>query len=239
MNQARILTNLAYVLCDDEQFDAAEEAASHAINLLPEKGEQYRVCQGHRALGNIYQSKGNTERAVHHFEVAIEIASSLNLDNELFWLNYSLSKLSSEGRLDDAHAQIERAKLHAVNDTYLLAWASQLQAVFWNKQRMFEEAKSEALRALGMFEKLGATNDAENTRNLLGWIDRSAQGMGLAIPDESADDGEFLETMLLVVCIDFVFGRDHRSLPRVFKLQASDMTLSQATNASPLHLVSR
>ena len=31
----------------------------------------------------------------------------------------------------------------------------------WYHQDMFEEAESEALRALGIFEKLGATNDVE------------------------------------------------------------------------------
>ena len=44
---------------------------------------------------------------------------------------------------------------------YLLARAPWLQAWFWYHQDMFEEAESEALRALGIFEKLGATNDVE------------------------------------------------------------------------------
>ena len=41
---------------------------------------------------------------------------------------------------------------------------------------MFEEAKSEVLCALGVFEKLGATKDVEVTRRLLGKIDRNARG---------------------------------------------------------------
>ena len=48
--------------------------------------------------------------------------------------------------------------------------------LFRSQQHMFEEATSEALRALDMFEKLGATNDAEDTRELLEQIDRDAQG---------------------------------------------------------------
>ena len=40
----------------------------------------------------------------------------------------------------------------------------------WAKQHMFEEAKSEVLRALDVFEELGDTNDAEDTRKLLGWV---------------------------------------------------------------------
>ena len=53
---------------------------------------------------------------------------------------------------------------------------------------MFEEARSEASLVLGVFEKLGATNDAERARKLLGWIDRSARGNDLVISDESDDD---------------------------------------------------
>ena len=40
---------------------------------------------------------------------------------------------------------------------------------------MLEEAESEALRALGIFEKLGATNDVEETRQLLEEIDGNAR----------------------------------------------------------------
>ena len=51
---------------------------------------------------------------------------------------------------------------------------------------------------------------------------------GLAIPDESADDGEPLETMLLVVCINFVFGRDYRirMIASTLDSSSSDVTLS-------------
>ena len=90
---------------------------------------------------------------------------------------------SGEGRFDDAHAHIEQAKSHTVNNTYFLARASWLQAFIWYQQNMFEEAKSEALRALNIFEKLGATNDAGDTRELLGEIDRNAMYSDLAISE--------------------------------------------------------
>ena len=179
-NQTESLINLAWALYDDKQLDAAEEAASRAIDLLPGEGHQFQVCRGHRVLGNIFRSKGDIKKAIHHFEVALEIASTLNMVDQLYWAHFALSELfSEEGRLDDAHAHVERAKSHAVNDAYLMARASRVQAWLWDRQQKFEEAKSEALRALDVFEKLGALNDAEVTRQLLGHIDYDARGNGL------------------------------------------------------------
>ena len=37
-----------------------EDAAS-------EIGDQFQVCESHRALANIYQSKGDIKKAIHHF----------------------------------------------------------------------------------------------------------------------------------------------------------------------------
>jgi len=83
---------------------------------------------------------------------------------------------------------------HAVDNPYLLARASWLQAVCWYCQDRPEEAKSEALRALDMFEKLGATSDVEIVRGFLQHVD--AQGV------DSDDECKPLETVLFVVCID-------------------------------------
>ena len=52
------LIQLTFLLCKDEQFDTAEDAAFRAIALLPGKGEECRLCESHRALGDIYQSGG-------------------------------------------------------------------------------------------------------------------------------------------------------------------------------------
>ena len=54
VEQASCLISLAFLLRDDGQFDAAEEAGSRAIDLLPAEGEEFKVCQAHRILGNIY-----------------------------------------------------------------------------------------------------------------------------------------------------------------------------------------
>ena len=175
--QSECLVNLAWLLYDDKQLDAAEETASRAIGLLPEDGNHSDIAQCHRVLGDIYSSKGEREKAINHFELALGVASTLGWDDQLFWIHYALSDLfSKEGRFNDAHAHVERAKSHATNDLYNLACGLQLQAVLWDQQHMFEEAKSEALRALGIFEKLGATEGVRRTRNILKQIDRNAQG---------------------------------------------------------------
>ena len=206
VGQARCLINLAQLLDRDKQSDAAEEAASRAIDLLLEKGEQLEVYQCHRTLGSIYCSKGGTEKAIHHFEIALGIASSLKWLNPLSWVHFSMALLFfNEGRFDDAHAHIEHAKSHAVNnhDTFLLVRAMWLQAWCWHRQRRFEEAKSEALRTLDVSQKLGASDGAGDVRELLRQIDHDTQGMGeLAVPNELNSEGGLFETALLVVVID-------------------------------------
>ena len=168
VEQAYSLIFLAWLLCEARQLDAAEETGSRAINLLPEKGEEFRVCLSHRALGEIYQSKGKTKKAVHHFEAALAIASSLNHVGQLFWVNLTLAWVFCEqGKFEDAQTHLEHAKSHAVNDPYLLARVMDHQAQLWNRQRRFEDAKSEALRAIDAFEKLGAADDVEGTRRIL------------------------------------------------------------------------
>jgi len=56
-----------------------------------------------------------------------------------------------------------------------------LQAYLWFKQRRFEEAKSEALGAAGVFEKLRAAKDLEECKKLLRDIEVE---MNLVSPDE-------------------------------------------------------
>ena len=168
VQQADCLINLAWLFQSDEQLDAAEGAAFRAINLLPEKSNQHRASKAHRALGEIYRSKGETEKAIHHFEVAIGIASSFNWHDVLFWAHYNLGWLFiDEGRPDDAQAHVEHAKPHTVNSPHNLGYAMQLQAWVWYDQDRLEEAKSEALRAADIFSKHGAAQGVEHCREIL------------------------------------------------------------------------
>ena len=166
--QADALIDLAWLLCDAKKLNTAEEAGLRAIDLLPQKGEELSVCQAHRVLGNIYRSKGGAKKAIHHLKAALGIASSRNMAKELLFINYSLAGLFCEqGKFEDAQTHLKYAKSHAVNDIYFLAYVMDQQARVWDGQHRFEEARSEALRALDAFEKLGAANNAETTRQLL------------------------------------------------------------------------
>jgi len=150
------------------ELNAAEEAASRAFDLSVENGNRSQVQQCHHVLGQVYHSKGKNEMAIRHFEKALGIATSLNQHNALFWVHHALASLfSDEGKLDDAHTHIEIAKSHTTNNAYLLGRAMDLQASFLYQEHRFEEAKIEALRAVEVFEKLGAAMYAENTKKLL------------------------------------------------------------------------
>ena len=203
VEQADCLIKLAVLLSSDKRFDAAEEATSRAINLLPEKGEDFRVCESHRALGDIYQSKGDTKKAIHHFEVALRIASPFNWHDDLFWIHYELADLfRDEGRFDDAYTHIERAKSYTASGTYYLGHAIELQAWVWYDQHRLEEAKSEALRAADIFDKLGATEDVEGCKRLLRDIEKGLSGP-VTSPGQPDSDCELLKTLLFPARIEY------------------------------------
>ena len=170
--QAGALLQLSQLLYRDNQLVAAEEAVSQLINILPEDGEQYKLCQGYDLLGDICHSKGETEKAINRYKAALRIASSFNWDNRQFWILYSLAGLFfDQGRFDEAHAHNECAKPHTVNEPYLLGRGMEQQAGFWYRESKLDEAKSEVLSSIGIYEKLGAAMDMERCRKLLQQIE--------------------------------------------------------------------
>jgi tetratricopeptide (TPR) repeat protein len=182
--QTKCLNDLARLLFDNKQLDAAKEAATRAIHLLPLEGQEFQVCQSHRVLGNIYRSKGKRERAIHHYEVALGIASPFNWLHQLFWVHHSLALLHlDEDKFDGAHVHIKRAKSHAVDNSYNLGRAMEVQAQIWYRQRRFQDATSEALRAKKIYGQLGATNDLRSCRALLQNITKTIKRQ--AIKDQS------------------------------------------------------
>ena len=166
--QVECLINLAFLYRKDKRLNDAEEAASRAIDLSVENGQKFQLCESHRALGKIYRAKGETEKAISHFEVALGIAATSNWHSLLFWTHFNLATLfRDEGRFEDVHAHVERAKPHAVGSAYNLGRAMELQAGAWYRQHKLEEARSEALYAADIYEKHGAAGDLDSCRRLL------------------------------------------------------------------------
>ena len=187
LRQSESSQQLAQLLYEGKQLDAAEEAISRALDLLSDEDNQFRVCECHRILGGIYDSKGKTEKVINHYETGLRIASSFNWHRDLFHLGLGRLFLR-EGRFADGHAHVELAKSHAVNCPYDLGRAMALQALIWCSEYRLEDAKSEILHAAGVFEKIGGAKELEACRNFLGIIEREME--------EAVTSGRFLETMI-------------------------------------------
>ena len=194
LEQARLLRQLARLLYEDKQLDAVEETASRVIDLLPDEGEQYITCQCHRVLGDIHRSRGEAEKAIEHFETALGIASPFEWYDEQFWIHHSLAILfSRKNRPDDTHAHVRRARSHAINSAHNMGRAMELQAQVWYDERKFKEAEFEALGATYIYEKIGATKDAEYCRAILQSLQKEMETQ--VASGESDSNGEFLETV--------------------------------------------
>jgi tetratricopeptide (TPR) repeat protein len=198
--QMQSAETLAWLLVSDKQLEAAEDIASREITLVTDKSQEIHVCRFHRVLGNIYRSKGEKKKAIYHLETAIGIASLFNWHDELFWNHYGLVILFlDEGEFDHANTHTEQAKSHAVNDGYKLGRATELQADVWHRQLRFEEARSEALHALEIYEKLGAVRDAGFCKDFLRIVEQATKDQSTSF------QGELLETKLYPTSVDFHF----------------------------------
>ena len=172
--ELQVLDRLAWLLYGDNQLGAAEDTAFRAINLATEKGQELYVCRFHRVLGKVLQSKGETEKAIDHFEAAISIASRRNWKDDLFSNHYDLAALfGDEGKFNEASSHLEQAKSYTVNDAYQLGIATEFQANVWYLQLRLEEAKAETLHAIEIYEKIGATKDVEDCKDLLQKVERA------------------------------------------------------------------
>ena len=154
------LQYLALLFAEDEQVDAAEEAASRAINLASDKLRQTQVCEHHRVLGHICRSRGEMEAAINHFKKALEIASSLNSqDMQSVVLHCLVQLLLKEGKFDDAQVHLEHLKSQMADKSFDLDLVMLTQACAWYQQGKLEEAKSEFSRIIGVYEKIGVSAD--------------------------------------------------------------------------------
>ena len=175
-SQAQCWVKLAMLLRDDEQLDAAEEAGFRAIKILPEGGQEWRICQSHRNLGTICHSKREKEKAIQHFETALTIASSFDWSDQLSLIHHDLAKLfHDEDDFDKAHTHVEQSRSYTVDDPYQLGRAILLQARVYYRQHRLEDSASVALGALEIFEGLRAQGDAENCTDLLRDIEQATK----------------------------------------------------------------
>lgn len=173
--QANCSHSLAFTLCEEGKLDAAEEVVFRAINLRSEEGRERLLSVSHCILGNIYRAKGERESEIHHFEEALRIASLVNFRIQLFWAHFSLARLFCDrGEFDDAHTHIQQAGIHAANDAYFRGCAAQMHGEILYRQRRFDDAISEALRAIGIFEGLEGVGELPHCRVLLQNIERAA-----------------------------------------------------------------
>ena len=167
--QADSLQSLALAFANDNQLDAAEKAANRAINLHSGEPKPSRVCFHHYILAQIRYSQGETEAAISHYDTALEIASSSNLQgHQAFICQALVGTLLKQERFEDVQVYLERLKSHTVNYPLLLGIAMTVQAQLCRQQGKYEEAKSAILQTIDTFEKIGASEDLiENSRELL------------------------------------------------------------------------
>ena len=174
--QAKSWNRRGWLLLGDRQLGAAEEAASHGLELSLDQRREFWVCDSHHLLGEIHRVKGERGKAIRHFEAAIGIASPFGWDDGLFWVHHSLAVLfCNENELDNAQSHIERAKSHVVDDAYKLGRVMHEQAEIWYRQGRLEEAKAEILCATELFEKLGAMVELQAFRSRLWKIERALE----------------------------------------------------------------
>ena len=191
--QAYCWNDLAAAFSDDKQLDAAEDAASRAINIISEKAQESLICESHQILGHISNSKGETEKAIHHLEIGLEIASAFNRHDLLFWILYSLVRvLRDQKRFNDANALIERLKSCAADNLYDMGSAMEMQARIWHGQRRLGDAKSEMLGALEIFGSLEAARGTERCSSFLRKIEREIKKHSTKVQKQ----GEPLEIIL-------------------------------------------
>jgi hypothetical protein len=118
VEQAHCLITLIRFLRDDKQFDAAEEAALRAIDLVPGRDELFLVCHYITFLAGYIDPRARSGKP---FTISRQLSGLRLLStwhHFLFGIHSELGALFlHECRLDDANAHLERAKSHAVDNT--------------------------------------------------------------------------------------------------------------------------
>ena len=179
--QAECSIDLASLLVRDGQNDAAEDTVSSAIDFLTDKGQDFLLHRCHYALGEVYFNKDDKEKAVYHLEMALGIASPFNWQHQLFSIHQALASVfCGHNEFDDANAHIERAKSYTADSIHNLGHAMETQALIWYEQRRLEDARSEALRAVEIFDGHGAAMGVRSCRKLLRQIEEAMEDRNIS-----------------------------------------------------------
>ena len=153
--QKETLYQLAMLYVEDWQLDLGEETASRAANLFPDGPCEYDDYEFHHILGHACESRGETEAAISHLEIALEITSSRGWETRQIRIHDCLVTLFlKEERFNDAQVHLENLKLiHSTHGAPICVDQLMIeQASVWFAQGRFEEAKSEFLRIIGVYD---------------------------------------------------------------------------------------
>jgi len=195
---ASSLRCFAWLLAEDGQADAPEEAINHATNFSSDKVAQ---SEHHHILGHISLSRGGMGAAITHHERALEIATSLNSrEGKSLIIRCLVHLLLKKGRFDDAQVHLEFLKSDAANDIVSLGLAAVVQACVWRREGRVEEAEAELSRAIGVYQKMGVSADfPERCNAFRRQIDEK---MNTQDASRETGGGECLGTVLTLVSVD-------------------------------------
>ena len=202
VGQTSSLRCLAFLLAEDGQADAAEEALSRATDLSSGKPSESDLCEHNHILGHISLARGEMDAAITHHQKAHGIAASLDSRESLSLITRCLVHLLlKEGRFDDAAAHLEFLESDVDNDIVSLGLAALVQACVWRRQGRVEEAEAELSRVIGLYRKMGVSSDFMERCNA--FRRQIEEKMNSQVNSTgSGGGGELLGTMILPVSID-------------------------------------
>ena len=190
---------LAWLLAEDGQADAAEEAITRATGISSSESAQ---SEHDHILGHVSLARGEMGAAITHHEKALGIAASLNSrEGKSLIIRCLVHLLLKEGRFDDAQVHLEFLKSDAANDIVSLGLAALVQACVWRRQGRVEEAEAELSRVAGVYQKMGVSADfMERCNAFRRQIDERMNNQGT--PGELDGGGELLRSVPFLVPVN-------------------------------------
>ena len=158
VEQVDCLHVLASLFIEDNQVNAAEEATSRAVIISLDEPSKSQLREHYLILGHMCRRRGETGAANGHYMKALGIARSLNQQGEQLVTILSLVTLLVETeRFDDALVHLDHLKLDVANNPRYVGVVMQAQARVLLYQGKLEEARSEMLRTIGLYEGIGVS----------------------------------------------------------------------------------